>query len=106
MRHFRTTALLALAAAAFAGTARADDAGAVAAGQGIAKTWCVNCHVIAPGQARGSDQTPSFTSIAARPDTTADKLRAFLAQPHGMPDFKLSRTDIDNMVAYILSLRH
>jgi len=87
-------------------TARADDAGPVAAGKAVAQTWCVNCHVVTAEQTQGSDQAPTWTSIANRPGTTPDSLHGFLAQPHGkMPDFKLSKTDIDNVVAYILSLK-
>ena len=105
--HLLRGTVLALAILApLAGVARADDVGPVAAGKNIAQTWCINCHVIAPNQARGSDQVPSFAAIAARTTTTSDSLHAFLAQPHGkMPDFKLTPTDIDNMASYILSLR-
>jgi hypothetical protein len=37
---------------------------------------------------------------------TAEQLRAFLSHPHGaMPDLALSRTEIDDLTAYIQSLR-
>lgn len=86
--------------------ARADDAGLIEAGKAVAQTWCVNCHVVTGTQAQGSDQAPTWTSIADRPGTTSGSLHTFLAQPHGnMPDFKLGRTEIDNVVAYILSLK-
>ena len=38
--------------------------------------------------------------------TTSMSLRVFLQSPHGnMPDYRLSREQIDDVVAYILSLR-
>ena len=53
-----------------------------------------------------SDSVPTFMAIAARPNVSMDGLRAFLADPHGrMPPLVLSRADIDNLSAYILSLR-
>ena len=37
---------------------------------------------------------------------SADQLRTFLAKPHGaMPDLALSRAEIDDLIAYIESLR-
>ena len=110
MRGHERIVRLAVGAAVLAlcvggGMARADESGPVVAGKGIAQICCVNCHAVAPTQARGSAQTPSFAAIAERPDTTAQKLHNFLAQPHGMPDFRLGGKDIDNVVAYILSLK-
>ena len=100
--------VMALAMAAGpAGAALAQNEGMVAAGKAVAERWCANCHVVSGAQAQGSDQAPTWSSIAARPGTTSASLHAFLAQPHGkMPDFKLGTTDIDNVVAYILSLKH
>jgi hypothetical protein len=40
------------------------------------------------------------------PSTTSMSLHAFLMTPHGqMPDFASTRAQIDDVVAYILSLR-
>lgn len=87
--------------------ARADNGGEVAAGRDVAQTWCVNCHVVSGQQKQGSDQAPTWNSIANRPGETSATLHAFLARPHGgMPDFKLSKTQIDDVIAYILSLKH
>lgn len=94
-------------AAAFlasAGPAMAQD---VQAGRELAQRWCASCHLVAPGQTTAtSDSVPTFMAIAARPNVTADALRAFLAEPHGrMPPLVLANADIANMAAYILSLR-
>ena len=99
MRHL----LIAAAMAALPGTASAQDA---AAGRMLAQTWCANCHTVDARPTIAADQVPSFTVIANRPGVTADGLRAFLSAPHGrMPDLSLSRTDIDNAIAYLLTLR-
>jgi mono/diheme cytochrome c family protein len=45
---------------------------------------------------------PSFRSIGL----TAEQLHTFLTHPHGaMPDFGLTRAEIDDVIAYIETLR-
>lgn len=83
-------------------TARAD----AAAGEQLAKRWCANCHVIDGG---GSAATlpqgpPSFHTVAAHLDP--GQLRAFLSHPHApMPDLALTRAEIDDLAAYIETLK-
>jgi len=80
----------------------------ISAGETIAKTWCAGCHEVGTnGRQTGSDATPpSFVSVANMSSTTAMSLSAFLNTPHPrMPDYSLSRNDITNVSAYILSLR-
>ena len=81
----------------------------VAAGETIAKTWCAGCHEVGRGNGpkTGSDAAPpSFVSVAKLSSTTAMSLSAFLSTSHSrMPDYALSRNDIANVSAYILSLR-
>ena len=72
----------------------------------IARTWCANCHAVEARPTQGGDAVPSFSAIAAMPSTTALSLTAFLQTPHGrMPNFQLGRQQIDDAVAYILSLK-
>jgi mono/diheme cytochrome c family protein len=87
--------------------AAAQETGDPLLGREVAVRWCSSCHVVDPAaQRRGSDVVPSFAAIAAMRSTTAASLAAFLAAPHGnMPDYALSRADIANVSAYILSLR-
>jgi mono/diheme cytochrome c family protein len=77
------------------------------AGRTLAETWCVNCHVVTQSQSQGtSTGAPSFRAIAAQTAITPMALSAFLQTPHHrMPDLHLSRTEIDDVSAYILSLR-
>ncbi len=85
----------------------AQVAGDADAGQRIAQTWCINCHVVGREQSNGtSNGAPPFTAIAADTAITPMALRAFLQTPHHrMPDLSLSHDEIDDMSAYILSLR-
>lgn len=69
----------------------------------LASQWCSNCHADAN---RGSDTVPTFQGIANRPGRDAQYLRTFLSNPHPpMPPFQIGRTDIEDLVAYILSQR-
>lgn len=84
--------------------AQAQDAGA---GERIAQSWCSRCHVVDSGQQQGgNDAVPSFPAIARRASTSQASLTVFLATPHArMPDFNLTRAEIENVAAYILGLR-
>lgn len=73
-----------------------------AAGERLARQWCVNCHVVDSGTARTTvpQGPPSFPAIAQHLDPGA--LRAFLSHPHKpMPDLALTRAEIEDLVAYI-----
>jgi mono/diheme cytochrome c family protein len=100
----RLIALFAGLAAVWLVPVRADaDA---AAGQALARQWCANCHVIDGGGPTASvpQGPPSFHIIAGHLDP--GQLHAFLSHPHGaMPDLALTRAEIDNLIAYIESLK-
>jgi len=71
-------------------------------GLDIAETWCILCHVVAP-QGEGTDIGPAFASVAGK---DPDVLRAWIIVPHsGMPRLDLSEEQIDDVLAYILTLR-
>jgi mono/diheme cytochrome c family protein len=100
--------LAAVMVAGGAGYAAAQmSSGDVAAGKQIAQGWCANCHAVASAdQGKANDAVASFTAIARMPSTTSTSLHAFLQTNHGqMPDFKLSLREIDDVVAYILTLQ-
>ena len=71
----------------------------------LAQQWCAGCHLIGGPQPGTAQQgPPSFPTVAGR--LSPEQLRAFLAHPHGaMPDLALSRTEIDDLIAYIGTLR-
>jgi hypothetical protein len=52
------------------------------------------------------DHSPSFASMAQRPNFSAEKLAFFLLEPHPkMPDLSLSRKEADDLAAYIAEQR-
>jgi len=109
MKYLATMVSIAVVAAAW-GT----DDGLTTRGRKFAELVCSPCHVVSPD----TDETPilrqpgpSFAAIAARPSTTDATLRAFLQTSHPdigpaarMPNPRLADYEIDEVVAYILSL--
>ena len=76
-------------------------------GRDTAQRWCSSCHLVdraATGASAGG--LPTFPAIAAKPDLSADYLRAATNPQHSrMPDFALSKRQHDGLIAYIHSLR-
>ncbi|WP_170979334.1 cytochrome c [Roseomonas sp. HF4] len=99
-------ALVVMMAAALPAMAQPEP-GDPRAGQRLAATWCASCHQIAPGgPGPANDVAPAFRSIAQMASTTSMSLRVFLQTPHpNMPDYRLSRDQMDDLVAYILTLK-
>jgi mono/diheme cytochrome c family protein len=84
----------------------ASYAADAANGEKLARQWCSGCHAVTADATVRSDAPPSFVSIARRPATSEDSLRAWLSAPHpSMPDFELSRAALADLTAYILSLK-
>jgi len=100
------TALIVLAGSALPALAQTEP-GDPAAGRRLAETWCANCHRIASqGPGPVGDAAPAFAAVAAMPSTTRMALAAFLQTPHpSMPNYQLSREEMDDVIAYLLSLR-
>jgi len=86
------------------GVAAAQD---VERGRDLATHWCANCHVVDRSTAQASaNGIPTFPAIAAKPESSADFLRAKMSAAHGkMPDLSLTKREQDDLVAYIFSLR-
>jgi mono/diheme cytochrome c family protein len=92
------------AAALLVGCTPALAAGDAAAGRRTADTWCVGCHLVGDEQKAGLADVPPFPTIAK--EKTPSAIRAFLFNPHPpMPRFRLSNQDIDDLVAFIESLK-
>jgi hypothetical protein len=91
---WRSIALPLLLLVASASPVAAQAVGDPDAGRHLSQTW---------GASTGA---PSFREIAAQKSVTPMALSAFLQTPHHrMPDLHLSRNEIDDVSAYILSLR-
>lgn len=100
-----------LLALAFTATGAAAQVlpGDPVAGERFALKVCGECHMVASGQGGlYRADAPPFPDLALMPSTTALSLRVFLQTPHAkrsMPDLVLTEDQMDNVIAYILSLR-
>jgi mono/diheme cytochrome c family protein len=78
--------------------------------KGLLVERCADCHAI-PGYSTSTPATglpaPAFKAMANDPALyTEERLRAFLQRPHWpMSGFILSPSDIDNILAYLTTLR-
>ena len=81
----------------------------IAEGDRLAHTLCINCHVVdTKTPLVRTDRVPSFSWIAQQPGLTPEFVTGWLttSQSHErMPDLSLSRSEIRQLTAYILSLR-
>jgi mono/diheme cytochrome c family protein len=73
-------------------------------GEIIAKRWCAACHLVSPDQKLASPDVPGFATIAHK-QLPPEQLKSFLIDPHPkMPDMSLTRSEIEDIIAYIQSL--
>ncbi len=94
---------------ALASVGSADAAGDANQAKGIIAEHCADCHAV-PGYGEGGGSTleaPPLQVFADDPATySEERLRTSLRQPHWpMGQFRLSATDIENILAFIAALR-
>ena len=79
----------------------------VVRGEYLAKTWCISCHNVDPGDMTlRSEGAPSFASIAVRPETNQSWLEAFLHSKHPrMPIGETTPTEIRDVASFIVSMK-
>lgn len=97
-----------LAGLAFAPAAVAEDLpGDPAMGHKLALKVCQECHHVEVGEREGElPDPPAFQNLAEDPAMTPLALRVFLTTPHSnMPNLILSDAEVDDIVAYIHSLK-
>jgi mono/diheme cytochrome c family protein len=101
-------AIFCLAATVSAPFAHAQATGADVRGRALSEAWCSSCHLVSAGnRPTANDGAPTFQAIARHTSTTSTGLRVFLQTPHPrMPNDVLSAAQTDDIVAYILSLKH
>jgi len=89
------------------------DAGA---GRDLALRACTGCHIVSPDQPfapliNRTPPPPDFVAIASKPNTTPQSLRRFFASlrpvplPGQMADPYLMQRDLENIIAFIMTLR-
>ena len=75
------------------------------AGKDLATQWCGSCHLVGDS-GTAADSAPPFAALAKDPTVTPNRMSAFLTEPHGgMTGLSLSQQEIDDLVAYIESLK-
>lgn len=75
-------------------------------GRELAQKLCATCHVVSADQAPARIDVPSFAVIANLPGQTAERLAGAIVIPHPeMPAVSLTRQEIRDVIAYILTLR-
>lgn len=94
------TASLALSTAVFA------QSGEKAAGRRLATELCGDCHQVRPPFPSFFRYPPTFEEIAKYPAINRLSLKVFLQSNHTiMPNFIVPKSDADDIIAYILSLK-
>lgn len=114
-RTFSSLLVITIAGSLAWGQAPSNRSEDVHKGRRLAFMLCIECHVVSPQQPyapRLVPPAPSFQSIASRSGTSAASLRAFLTttyqgmdRPKGMPHPGLADFQIEQITAYLLSLR-
>ncbi len=92
---------------AAAGSAQAQQGGSVARGLKFARQVCSPCHLVVKEAGRSADpDAPTFAAIARTSGLTSAALRSALRTSHPtMPNIVIKGDDINDLVAYILSLK-
>ena len=83
-----------------------DLPGSIMNGQRIAEEFCIACHEVRPKDGVALLGPQGFPAIANLPSTNALSLNVFFQSVHSnMPDLHLTRSERDDLIAYILSLK-
>ncbi len=101
-------AVAAVTAALAAGAQEFDVPGDVHAGRALAIKTCSQCHLVTKRRSlvQHPKAPPDFVAIANTPSITPTSLYVFLHTPHPtMPNLMLTKTESQDVIAYILSLR-
>ncbi len=86
-------------------TARSPDARAPA----FVEAACGGCHAVEPPFLSPNPRSPSFAAIANRTGLSERSLADWLSEAHNYPedmDFTLTRPQIDQIAAYMVTLRN
>lgn len=99
----------ALSAGLWCGAVQAQIHPDAKTGHEIASKLCSGCHIVDGAAATGKTMpadVPSFEEIASKPDQSAERIAGRIVVPHPpMPTISLTREEIGDVAAYIMSLR-
>ena len=102
MSRYLATIVLASTVSAASPTAAAD----VTKGARLAEQWCAHCHAISNTPAGMVQPRPPGFRAMAQTGVAREPLRSFLSRPSGaMPDLALTRSEIEDLMAYIDTFR-
>lgn len=92
---------------ATAGGAQAQHGGSTARGLKFARQVCSECHLVVKEAGRSTNpDAPTFAAIAQTSGLTSAALRSALRTSHPtMPNIVIKGDEINDIVAYILSLK-
>lgn len=87
--------------------ARTEVLGDARAGQAYAEKFCSECHAVSPGAGGAQNpEAPSFASVANSEGMSERALGVWFQTSHPtMPNFVIPRKDLDDVIAYIMSLK-
>lgn len=75
-------------------------------GARIAEQWCSSCHATGTQRKTTPDVAPPFAGMANDPAYPRERITGFLWSPHPpMPQFDLTRDQVNSLADYIESLR-
>jgi len=99
--------IIAATICAAAGAAQAQQRGSVSRGLKFARQMCSECHLVVKEAGRSTNRdAPTFAAIARTKGLTSAALRSALRTSHPtMPNIVINGDEIDDIVAYILSLK-
>jgi mono/diheme cytochrome c family protein len=87
-------------------SAEVQQVGNAATGAVYAKEVCAQCHAIDRTGTSPEPTAPPFREVANTPGMTGTALRVWLSTSHPtMPNIVLERHDMENVIAFILSLK-
>ena len=78
------------------------------AGQAVAQASCGGCHAVGPSGSSSNANAPPFPAIVNQEGLTEETLSGWLRGAHNYPremDFYLRESEVDALVAYMLTLR-
>lgn len=86
---------------------QATELGDVDAGRQYAEQYCAGCHdVTSPNPMETGSGIPTFSAVANATRVTRTSLVVWMQTSHPkMPNLMLEQQDLDNVIAYILSLK-